>query len=302
MAQKQNNEHWHAMRRQGIGGSDAAPVVGLSKWSTPLDIYLDKKGEREPVDETWEMSRGKALEPLLRQHYADTTGREVFVPNEPLKCEKYPFMIYNPDGLSNDNRLQEFKTAAYGSGWGVEGSDDIPTEYIIQVQHGLIVTGLEIADVTVSIAGNEPKYFIIKEDKELQEMIIEREHDFWQKVLDSTPPDPTTNQDVAKIYKSVNGEAIVADAGALALLHELKGIKNQIKALELEKESYEVQIKNYMKENEVLVAEDGVTKLATWKRQKGSTRIDSKLLKAQSPDIYDLYSKTGDPVRRFLLK
>lgn len=37
---------WLAARRTGIGGSDVAPILGLSKWRSPLDVYMVKRGKR----------------------------------------------------------------------------------------------------------------------------------------------------------------------------------------------------------------------------------------------------------------
>ena len=37
-----NRETFLLDRKLGIGGSDIAPIMGLSPWSTPLDVYRDK--------------------------------------------------------------------------------------------------------------------------------------------------------------------------------------------------------------------------------------------------------------------
>lgn len=42
---------WLKLRRRGIGGSDVAAIIGISKWRTPLDIYNDKTEEGEPADD-----------------------------------------------------------------------------------------------------------------------------------------------------------------------------------------------------------------------------------------------------------
>lgn len=293
---------WHAERMGGVGGSDAAAALGLSRWKTPLDLYMEKTGAVDAQEETWEMARGKALEPLLRQHYADTTGREVMVAARALVHPKYEFMRYNPDGISADGRLQEFKTAAYGQGWGDEGTDEVPTEYLLQVQHGLIVTALEVADVTVSISGNRPKYFVVEADRELQEMIIDGEAKFWDRVKSLTPPEPINNADVSRMYSRVNGQSVIINPEIATVLLELRDVREQMKKLESSKESLEVQIKHYMGENEILVSEDGFTPLVTWKQQKGAKRIDSDLLRTRHPAIADECTKQGDPIRRFLLK
>ena len=42
-------EAWLDRRRAGIGGSDVAALLGLSRWKTPLDVFLDKTGRSEPI-------------------------------------------------------------------------------------------------------------------------------------------------------------------------------------------------------------------------------------------------------------
>ena len=36
---------WLLERKKGIGGSDAAKILGLSPWGTALDVWADKVGE-----------------------------------------------------------------------------------------------------------------------------------------------------------------------------------------------------------------------------------------------------------------
>ncbi len=296
------SKEWHDDRRKGIGGSDCAAALGLSKFKTPYQLYQEKIGEAQAEDETWEMLRGKAMEPALRQHYANKTGREVIMPKGALVHPKYAFMRYNPDGLSNDNiRLQEFKTATYSKEWGEVGSDEIPQEYLLQVQHGMIVCQRQVADVSVSVGGNKPKYFEVEADKELQEMIIEQEAAFWDLVQARRAPPPSSNDDVVKMFNTVNGQSIIASPEASESLFRLLLVRESIKNMEADKEGYEVIIKAFMGEYEVLV-DEGMTPLVTWKQQKGATRIDSDRLKSEQPVIAAEYSKTGEPIRRLLLK
>ena len=36
-----SNEEWLSYRRRGIGGSDAAAILGISPWRTARDLYYD---------------------------------------------------------------------------------------------------------------------------------------------------------------------------------------------------------------------------------------------------------------------
>ncbi len=293
---------WHAERMLGIGGSDAPAVLGISRYKTPFELFEEKLGRREPENENWEMARGKALEPLLRQHYADTTGRAVMLPHGAMRHAKYPFITYNPDGLTDDGRLQEFKTAGFGHGWGEEGSDEIPHEYLVQVQQGMAVTGCPVTDVSVSIGGGRPKYFEVLADIELQDMIIEANIKFWECVQTGTPPAPISNLECAQRFSKVNGQSIIALPDIADAMNRLRDTRDKMKALEGDKETLEVIIKSFMGENEVLVGLDGFTPLATWKQQKGSKRIDADMLRANYPDVAEIVTTTGAPQRRFLLK
>ena len=37
-----SNEEWLSYRRRGIGGSDAAAILGISSWRTARDLDYDK--------------------------------------------------------------------------------------------------------------------------------------------------------------------------------------------------------------------------------------------------------------------
>ena len=298
---QQGSKEWHDQRRLGVGGSDCAAALGLSKFKTPYQLYQEKIGESEPEDESWEMLRGKCMEPALRQHYANETGQSVQVFKDPIVSPQYPYMRYNPDGIVK-GRLVEFKTAAYGKEWGAVDTDEIPQEYLLQVQHGMVVTGLMVCDVTVSIAGNKPKYFVVEADRELQEMIIEGEAKFWENVQQRSAPAPISNDDVAKMYSHVNGRSVVITPEIMEALRRLRMVRETIKECESDKESYEVIIKSFMGEADVLVDTDNFTNLCTWKQAKGAERLDTKAVKENEPDIWERYLKVGEPTRRFLLK
>ena len=284
----------------GLGAVIVPPHSAQSTWKSAYQLYLEKTGEAEPQPENWRMATGKAMEPQLRQHFADHFGVEVRLPAVAMVSDEYPWLRYNPDGLAG-NILAEFKTARSAQGWGEPGSDEIPAGYAIQCQHGLIVTKKEVARPSVSIAFAEPVYYEIMPDKELQQMIIEGTHDFWQRVQDKNPPEPTTAEDVARRFKiSREGRVIAAPEISTAVL-KLIAIRDGIKILESEKEIAEVYIKNFMGENETLVDENGVP-LITWKQQAGSKRIDNDALRKNYPDVAASVTRIGEPVRRFLVK
>ncbi len=202
-------------RQQGIGGSDVAATLGLSPWKSPRELYEEKRGGVEIVEPSEPMRWGTLLEPVIRQEYAERTGRTVRVPTEPLVHPTHAFMCANPDGLTNDDRVLEVKCARNAYGWGEPGSDAIPQHYLLQVQHYLIVAELPVADVAVLIGGCEYRQYEVPADPELQEMLIEGEREFWRAVEAGTPPEvdldsPRALEIVRKLYAGTTGEILTA--------------------------------------------------------------------------------------------
>lgn len=298
------DEKWLNERRKGIGGSDAAAICGLSPYRTPLQVWEDKRGLSRAVPDNEAMKWGRTLEPVIRQEYSDRTGRAVKVlpPDAPiLHHPKYEFMLANLDGFTDDRRIVEIKTAKFPTGWGEPGSDEIPLVYMFQVQHYMTITAFPIADVAVLIGGSDFRLYEIPADKELQEMLIEKEAAFWKLVQEAIPPEPINYEDVLRRYKVSQEKAITATLGIIAPVIKLRGVREQLDFLEAEEEKAKADILNFMKEHDTLIDVDGSV-IATWKSGKPVNRIDLKSLQKELPDIYAKYLKPSEAIRKFLLK
>ena len=44
LVKSMKKDEWQNLRRGSIDGSDSGAIMGLNKWSSPLTVYLDKKG------------------------------------------------------------------------------------------------------------------------------------------------------------------------------------------------------------------------------------------------------------------
>ena len=69
-------EQWLEYRRKGIGGSDAAAVLGISPFRTGRDLYYDKLNIVTADDnENWvQLEVGTLLEPLVAKIFAHKTA------------------------------------------------------------------------------------------------------------------------------------------------------------------------------------------------------------------------------------
>lgn len=296
-----DRQKWLAERRKGVGGSDAAAAIGLSKWMTPLELWLDKRGEliRE---ETSSMRWGITLEPIVRQEYCNQTGAEVLVPEAIYQHSQHAFAIINLDGLVlSRDRIYEGKTSRTGEGWGEPGTDEVPPEYNLQVQHGMAITGLPMADIAVLIGGSDFRIYCVEADLDLQQMMLEREAEFWQMVVDERPPEPTTPADVKLRWKMATaGKQAEADMELANDCLSLRDLKDALKAGEAQKESLEAKLQTAMMDAAELVW-NGET-LATWKNVNANPRFDLERFKAEQSELYQQYLQEPAASRRFLLK
>lgn len=204
-------------RKAGIGGSDVASIVGISPWKTKHQLYLEKRGEIEEEQLTSEVIHfGNVLEDVVADEYARRNDVKVQRRNDMFKHEKYPWMMANIDRkVVGQKKGLECKTAdKFTRGkWGEDGSDDVPDHYRTQSEHYMIVTGLPEWDLAVLIGGNEYRQYHLQQDKELSEMLIEQEAQFWDAVEKGIPPmmdydHPGTLDLLKRVYPGTNGETV----------------------------------------------------------------------------------------------
>ena len=297
-----NQVQWLQERRKGLGGSDIAAILGISPWRTPYQVYQDKRSELAPIPQNDAMEWGTRMEPTIRQWYSDTTGRLVRLPEGIIYHDKYPFMLASLDGVTDDRRVVEIKTASNGQKWGEPGTDEIPDYYMTQVQHYLIVTGFEVCDLPVSIAGSLPVLYEIHADRELHEMMIDAEAEFWQRVVDGNPPDVQTYSDAVQRFGHSDAKGIIEiGAGNVEDIQHLKEIKARITDLEAEEEKLKAEFIKLLGENGDVLAFQGEN-LITYKLSKGRETFDVSAFQKVHPDLYANFKKVGEPSRRFLLK
>ena len=58
-------EEWKRERMKGIGGSDVAAVLGISRWKSALRVYLEKIDEAPEEEENEAMEIGRKIEDFI---------------------------------------------------------------------------------------------------------------------------------------------------------------------------------------------------------------------------------------------
>jgi putative phage-type endonuclease len=288
-------------RRNGIGGSDVAAIFGISRWKTPVDIYLEKIGEAPIRKETEWQYMGKKIESIIAEVFQEKTGKEVCNPIGTSIHPEKTFMIANIDRqIVGESAILECKNTMLSHGWGDEGSDEIPDEYLLQVAHYTIVKNVDRAYIAVLIAGNSFRTYTYERNERLESTIISKEENFWNEhVLKRIPPPIQNIEDAKNLYKNSVFSSVMANTTLKEIIKDIKETKSKIKDLENYEDNLKILIFKEMQFSEALADEFGNV-IATWKQQK-MTKFDTDSFKKDHPNLYKKYCKTNT-FRKFMLR
>lgn len=281
------------LRKNGIGGSEAAAVAGVSRWRTPLQVYLDKINKTVEDDKNLSDYQhfGNILEPIVAEEYARRTGKEIIIEDKVLHHSKHPFMLATLDRrIKGDDAILECKTStAYKhEEWGEPGTDEMPKEYLLQCAHYAAVCDVSRVDVAVLIGGNDFRIYSYRRNPQLESRLITIEADFWYgHVLKLVPPLTSSTTEASKLWPISQAETVKADENIMSNVYELAAVSKKLKELEKKAEILKLNIVNTLQERSTLLDMSG-NKLATWKTQT-VRRLDQSALQKEHPEIYNKY-------------
>lgn len=308
-----SRDEWLAVRKQGIGSSDAGTAVGLNPYQSQLELWMVKTGRDanlpkvDPNDETSPMYWGSLLEPIVAAHYTKRTGNRVRKINAVLQHPDpdKAWMLANIDREvigASDVQILECKTA--GEHGAKLWRDGVPEYVQCQVQHQLAVTGKAAADVCVLICGQEIRIYRIERDDELIARLIELERRFWNYVVTDTEPpaDGSESADTALscLYPYDHGQTLdlKQDREMSAAFADLVAVRAEIDSRSKLEAQLKQRIQQCMTDASRAIFETGSV---TWKRSKDGNGFDlDKLLKDQ-PSLRHQYGTAKPGSRRFLI-
>lgn len=286
-------------RKEFIGGSDIAGILGISKWSTPLDIYYKKIEEFSEIDESKEkiFKRGKRMEPYIIDILSEENELEIIARNNRYTDKEHDFLSCEIDAeyKDTDGSIQniEIKTASQYS--IKEWEDGAPTYYVAQAMFGLMLTGRSKCIIAVLIGSDDFRTYTVERDEVLIKFIKDESIKFWKEhILKGVEPDPVSKNDVEKMFKNDEIESVDVGIEILSRIDRIKLLKDQSKELLRIVEDLEVDVKKAM--GNASVALFNGSKIATWKTQTRNA-LDQKRIKSELPDLFKSYmSETNSRV------
>jgi predicted phage-related endonuclease len=326
--------NWLQKRKSFIGSSEVAILCGQSADTTPLDIYYDKRGEKEreiSSDLQELLDAGKQQEPITVYNFlkkfdpeiADkvfmkhVTGKKLSAAGNVHLFTEFIHgnVIAHPDLLWKDYNVEckfikhkgaewNFHYKKNGNEFGSEG--DFPFKYWIQCQAQMLCTGKKKTILAVNYHGAEFYYYKFKFDKSFGKKISKITSDFWGLVEAGTPcmPDNSFEADQLwpnRTYTSMTLRNETEDEkelfdSTLDMKDRYKYLKKRIKDLGAEVKMIGTSIRSLMSIHTVLQTPDGdqIARISEWEEERIIGL--SKLKKSDKPEDKRKYKR----VRRFL--
>ena len=297
-----SNQEWLTLRKTGIGGSDAGSICGVNPFGSPMKVFYDKTSSKVEELDNEAVRQGHDLEDYVAQRFMEASGLKVRRSNFMYRSVEHPFMIADVDRLviGEDAGLECKTASAYNADKWKDG--EIPLHYIMQCYHYMAVTGKRTWYIAAVILGREFTYRKLVWDDNLITQLVSMEKNFWENhvaagVLPSPDGSDICSEILNEYFHSARKGSTIRLDGFDEKLKRRAEIMEQIGRLQQEQNSIEQEVKLYMQDNEYAASDNYKV---SWSNVE-STRLDSKRIREEQPDIYKTYAKQSVS-RRFQIK
>lgn len=291
-----DDAEWLARRREGVGGSDVAAIMGVSPWKTPAQLWMEKTGRTEPEDisENPYVKFGTIMEPIIGDWYAERhPDRIVRRVNAICRSIERPHALASLDyevrcGLVWG--VLEIKTARSAADW----REGVPAYYLSQVIHYMQVTGRPFADVAVFFRDTcEFAEYRVEYDPEDGEAVRSSVDEFWNAYVlaDAMPELAGTDGEMASLtgwhscaYEFVQEESAEIDA----YISDYQDAAAREKAAKADKTAAATHLAARIGDAKGIVTD---VARVTWVRS-AAERFDTKRFKADHPDLWGEYASS----------
>lgn len=212
---RRSREGWLQERRQGIGSSDAAILLGCAPptWGSEYTLYMDKTGHApasEEEDEPPELAMGRDMEPVIAARFARETGFELEDPGDftiqrhperPWQISTVDRFVHVPKYLADEwggeRGIAELKMSFFQSFAG-----QAPVHYRVQVQHQMAVNDLPFA-LIAALDNWQLRWVVERRRPNFIRDMTEVERAFWERIERREPPPVDGGPATTAFFKSI---------------------------------------------------------------------------------------------------
>jgi putative phage-type endonuclease len=252
---------WLSDRRNAIGASDVAAILGVSPWQSAWDVWADKTGRLSDWQGNTATRLGQHFERAVLDVAEEKLGelrRNIRIVHETL-----PIAATLDAQCVQTMRPVEAKTTGlagpvYGD-WGTEGTDEVPSNYLVQVHAQLLCTKADLAYLFALLPGRGVVQYEIQRSDKLCDQLANILNDWWQKhvVKDVEPSRDKATLEIVKRLKREPKKTVELGPTEWALSQNLAAKKEAIKELTEQKEAIESQLLAALSDAEQATFPDG---------------------------------------------
>lgn len=283
-AATQDRAEFHALRKEGIGGSDVAAILGLDRYRTPEQVWLEKTGQVQPIDAmTPDQERGITFEHIAAEKFTKATGIRLHRAPGRFKHPRLPFMLANVDFMVEGRPiLVEVKCPSLGMYSRIK-REGLPDSWRLQMQHYMEVLAFDHAIIVIFCADRmELVHFTVERDQVLIDHMIEKETEFWILVQTMTPP--------LDVIAEVRGQEIVivgsvtkrSDAAFIEAISFLQEAKALVKTAEQSEEEAKEHFIDVIGDAPGIYEVEGIGRVH-YSERDGRSGFDDKALAGAKP-------------------
>ena len=217
------------IRRDRIGASELAAILGVSSYVTPWQIWADKTQQLED----WQGNEATRLGSLIERSILDYAEEELGAMQRNVRVlhAQLP-LAATLDGqlIANAVPIEAKTTGLVGQvnpGFGEAGTDDLPYEYLVQVHAQLMCTKADLAYLFALIPGRGVVQYRVERNEQLAEKLGNYLDSWWTKhiVQRIEPANENVPLEIVKRMKRVPDKIVMLDEHALSLATHIERMK-----------------------------------------------------------------------------
>lgn len=282
-------QEFERRRKEGIGSTDSAAILGVTPWKSAYDVWLDKTTDRPPKDPTLPKWLGLKLQSAIAELYTASMDvgtisdqTQYKTPNGIVRAH-VDYRVETEPGLSivgvyeDHSPILECKTSRSRKRWGKPMTEEVPRWYWIQVQHQMAcLPEAPYADIAVLIGNDDFRVFRIKRDQPFIDQLVVDMEAWWQRHVVERVPPPVDGSSAAERYlrdkyPTHRSNMLPATADVSLVAQDLLAVKQTIAEGEAAEAVLKQKLMDIIGDHEGAF---GPGWKITWKQNKGRADID----------------------------
>lgn len=191
-------------RRQSIGASDAAALLGIDPFKSARDVWASKVYPTDDVSSE-AMALGTAMESVVldwaeQQFGKLTRGGRITLGHLAVNLD-----AETADGIPVEAKTSGLTGPVYGE-WGEAGTDQVPQWVTVQVHAQMLVTQADHAYVAALLGGRGFVLYRVPRSQSLVELILKSTNRFWMDYVVTETPPPDTETTSLEVLERIRRE------------------------------------------------------------------------------------------------